>query len=46
MVQAQRIAVNKKADINLLTKQDIENTLKQIQQQQPKENKIKIGFAI
>lgn len=46
MVQAQRVAIDKKEDINLLTKQDIENTLKQLHHQQPKIIKQKIGFGI
>lgn len=46
MVQAQRVAIDTTANINLITKQDVENTLTQIQEQQPKMVKQKIGFAI
>lgn len=46
MIQAQRVAEDTTADTGFIKKCDIVNTLDQIQQQQPKENKIKIGFAI
>ena len=46
MVQAQRVAIDTTVDINLITKLDIENTLNQIQEQQPQKIKQKIGFAI
>ena len=43
--QANRVMVSPDADINLITKSDVENVLKQIQQQEPKP-KNKIGFAL
>ena len=42
--QANRVLLSPDADINLITKSDAENVLKQIQQQEPK-SKNKIGFA-
>ena len=42
--QANRVMLEPNADINVITKTDVENVLKQIQQQEPKP-KNKIGFA-
>ena len=46
MVQAQRVAEDTTADTDLIKKCDILDTLTQIQEQQPKMVKQKIGFAI
>lgn len=46
MVQAQRVARDTTADTDLIKKCDILDTLTQIQEQQPKMVKQKIGFAI
>lgn len=46
MVQAQRVATDTTADTDLIKKCDILDTLTQIQEQQPKMVKQKIGFAI
>lgn len=43
--QANRVMLSPDADINLITKSDVENVLKQIQHQEPK-TKNKIGFAL
>ena len=45
MIQAQRVAEDTTADINLIKKCDILDTLTQIQQK-PKKVKYKIGFTI
>ena len=45
MIQAQRVATDTTADINLIKKCDILDTLTQIQQK-PKKVKYKIGFTI
>lgn len=46
MVQAQRVAEDTTEDTDLIKKCDILDTLTQIQEQQPKMVKQKIGFAI
>lgn len=46
MIQAQRVATDTTADTDLIKKCDILDTLTQIQEQQPKMVKQKIGFAI
>ena len=46
MIQAQRVAEDATADTDLIKKCDILDTLTQIQEQQPKMVKQKIGFAI
>ena len=46
MIQAQRVATDTTADTDLIKKCDILDTLTQIQEQQPKMVKQKIGFTV
>ena len=45
IIQAQRVVKDAKADINLLTADDIKTTIQQLQEQHITEQKHKIGFA-